>query len=531
MNGLAPIALEPNAINGMTDPTAFVRLDEIVRLLATNDRARLVMQGRSMEPLLCEGMVLELGPYRRDPKWGEVVVFRYGPRLVAHRVVRRRAEGPITSGDAQPWATERVAHEEVVGRLVAVYASAMSGAARIDDRAFHRLGLLAAATRWVRALPERIAQTAHQLGHALFPARRMRLQPALLAALGAIVQRDPERLASAATSVPPQPFAARAARHRCAGMLADALREFDDPLLAEVRAALAPEARSGGLGALSIRSQIGELVTILNADGIPFVLLKGAARMYGGDPDAAAHPSGDIDVLLPRYALDPAVAALRRRGYTYRAPRARQFDYRRRHHHAAPLYRSDGAGVLVELHVALAPAASLSLPTEWDALEKHFVDVAGPEGPAKVFDPFATALHLAIHQRDLRLMRDVALGARALRKLSADEFAELRRLAESETIDRIRLMASFALASRVAGLEWPLEPAEAAYLAWVERRNDMPVILARRAYGADAWLAAGGTRRLARHVLFENDPTPLQLAGRILVAPFALAYAAAMRAG
>jgi signal peptidase I len=84
-------------------------------------------QGGSMQPLIPEGALIEVEP--RGPealRRGDVIVFRSGEALVAHRLVGKTEAGGnlrfITRGDAASWGVrQEVAPEQVLGRVSAVH--------------------------------------------------------------------------------------------------------------------------------------------------------------------------------------------------------------------------------------------------------------------------------------------------------------------------------------------------------------------------------------------------------------------------
>ena len=103
-----------------------------------------------MLPLLGEPMVLEVAPSIQRSKVGDVIVFAQGEIQVAHRVIRFNREFYVTSGDAQPLATEDVAPADVLGCVESVWEDCSASACRVDTRAHRLLGL------WlVRAHPMR----------------------------------------------------------------------------------------------------------------------------------------------------------------------------------------------------------------------------------------------------------------------------------------------------------------------------------------------------------------------------------------
>jgi len=90
-------------------------------LSAEGRTLRLVARGRSMAPFIRDGETVLVGPSRRPPRPGEVVL-RRGPggTLLLHRVVRATAAGVVTRGDAAAAEDPPAPLQDVLGRAVAV---------------------------------------------------------------------------------------------------------------------------------------------------------------------------------------------------------------------------------------------------------------------------------------------------------------------------------------------------------------------------------------------------------------------------
>jgi len=96
------------------------------------------------------------------------------------------------------------------------------------------------------------------------------------------------------------------------------------------------------------------VLTRLSRHGINPLLLKGAALRLTAYRDSAERDLADLDLLVPREMLEPAVAALGEAGYQPESEdRARR--YLAHHHH---LILKKPAGFVVEVHWALALAQS-----------------------------------------------------------------------------------------------------------------------------------------------------------------------------
>jgi hypothetical protein len=331
-----------------------------------------------------------------------------------------------------------------------------------------------------------------------------------------------------------------ARRHACSAMLVDAASTLgnNSPAAQLVQNSLQQAGRSVVLRGLSIKSQIRVAAELLSRAGIPFVLLKGAARIYRDEPGAALHASSDIDVLVALDQLDAAIAALRAQGYAERASEQKRENYRANHHHYAPLF-PPGPGYAIELHWALAPPGGLSLPLDWSALEPHMAWVEGSASGVRCLNNVGNALHYAVHSIGLTRLRDSVLLAALLRRMQQSEIDELKRMVSCETIDRIRLSAAVALAARMAGIAWSVDGDVEEYLRWSTRREDEPIFFGQRSQLPEGWYAGG---RRVSHLMWRllyprpgadlepgRLPTSFAMSGRVFASLVAYAYAWAMR--
>jgi hypothetical protein len=509
------------------------RVPEVVRLLASGQaRPRLRMQGVSMLPMLCEGMILELGPFRRERvKIGDVVVFLQEETMVAHRVVGFMRDGLKTSGDNRPATVEHVRFHELVGTVEAVYASDAPDAKRIDDEPYRRRGEQYALTRGRRSAARRAQSFGERLGGAP-PWRRQRLFGALRDVMTGYVRNEPALIDAALAGVSLEALVDFADRHSCAPLLQRAASlATPSPLTERFAARLQQFVRRSAVHSFLMPRQIASIVTVLQESAIPFALLKGTARIYADVPDAIFFPSHDVDALIPDESLDAAVAALRAKGYFFAAGAREQARFRKSHHHVAPLYPPSMQGWYVELHSHLATPGTLSTPTGWAALAPYFTTIDGPCGPVLALDAFATALHHAVHGFRFDRFRDVVVCALSLRELDAARLAALEQIAARENREPVRFGAFLTIAAEMAGVAWPEPNAEVrAYLRWLARREDMPQTIGKRTQPLEAWFASG--RHLSAidgSIVAADQGTPLRVAGRVALAPFALTYAALLR--
>jgi hypothetical protein len=328
------------------------------------------------------------------------------------------------------------------------------------------------------------------------PWRRARPTLRLIDALSSAQAGDADGLA-AALSADAAGVLAAAERHRCRAALGEAVRRsgIDERIPVASATVLRRTRLEALLATTRMHRALCAVIEALRETGAPFALLKGAARIYAGEPEAAYHTSDDVDVLVRRSDVAVVTAALLRRGYTDLPDAAAAEDFAR-HHHAVPLFPPAGS-FPVEVHHALARADALSTPTDWEHLAPYFSAVDGPAGPVLRLGPVGSALHLAIHAIGLTRLRDVALLARTLRAFEPADFAALRAVVRAERRDPVRLEAAVLLAARIAGVPWSAAPAVRRYLRWALLREDMPPSLRGRCDAVEAYFAHPGAPWLA----------------------------------
>ncbi|HZZ65222.1 MAG TPA: nucleotidyltransferase family protein [Candidatus Baltobacteraceae bacterium] len=494
----------------------------VVRMaLSATGTARIVMRGKSMAPYLRDGMVLEMRALRGPARIGDVVVFEAGSRLVAHRLIRFDGEALICSGDAQPDCTEAVHPHAVLGKVIAVHDPFGN---RLDDGAFWAVGRIRARLQRLRSLTMQLS-----------PALRPRAYAGLYDVMRAVVCDDDEALRTAIAAQAPWRLAYAAKRHRCGAAISAALEHLKgDEHAEELQRRLKVERWSAFLQSSRLRSQVGELLTILRAAGIEPIFLKGAQRSLAQSSQTKIFSSVDIDILVAPHLLDAARCALEEAGYRSECtPEVLEY-YRTEHHHDVPLYPS--SGVPVELHRALAPW-QLGVPNEWDQLQPYIMKLDTPAGPVSVLDAIGTALHLTIHAIHRPALREHVLLAQHLRTLSDFDFKRLGGLLSRERRFHIRLDAAMAIAADLAGITIPVGQAAQNMASWVNTRDDLPRPLRRRTDCVDAFLSAPAGRWLAAlaaswpHGRMNVVRKASTAAARLCAAGAIAAYVRAMRSG
>jgi len=514
-------------------------------LIDAGKPVRLAMLGTSMLPLLHEPMVLELGPVRKRAQIGDVLVFAIDGKLCAHRIVGLRDRAYITAGDTYPLTLERVEPEQIVGKVVAAYADASTGARRVDGYWYRVRGQLKARTRGIRVTGLRMLSQLRRLRRGLDAAHRPRAFVALLRTTRAILHADRAALSSGLERVSPDLFLAAARRHKCASIVLHGMHALDVDLSRreELVRGLRISCSATALKLFRLRTQIIALVSTLRAARIDFALLKGAARIYGGEDEAFLHYSVDIDVLVKREDVDAGVAALLAAGYFQREMARTAAWYKTHHHHLAPFAHRSGEG-MVEVHVALAPPSRFSRVLGWSSLSPYFRTIEGPAGEVRCLNDVGTAVHLASHAIGLRTLRDVVIVAQLLQRMDSADAKRFRQFVDTETVEPVRLAAVAAMAARLAGVAWEETPAVRAYLQWIMRREDLPAFMRTRSGLIDARYAGGHPgRRLAalvrealpkvdaRHRIRDAIFAPARIIGRVAMGGVAYLYAKALPSG
>jgi hypothetical protein len=127
------------------------RLEVAQDVLKEGYEVQLVTRGDSMVPLSRSGGFLRVKAVKPEQlRLGDVIVYRVGELLVAHRLVRIRWEGGLlrlhSKGDAFSWRVwEEVAPEQVLGRVTVVQGP-RGREVRIDAGWGRVLSLILAAT-------------------------------------------------------------------------------------------------------------------------------------------------------------------------------------------------------------------------------------------------------------------------------------------------------------------------------------------------------------------------------------------------
>ena len=317
--------------------------------------------------------------------------------------------------------------------------------------------------------------------------------------MDAIVKTDEAALAVSLEMFPSQQLLSQAIRHKCTGLLFNALAASS--IRSEAARELLRGSRLHAQGALrqapAVRAQLDELSRALNERGVPHAALKTGARLQEGDNVAEVTPIFDLDVLIPEDRETDALAALAPIGYVAQPVASRRpsrfLAGYRLHHHLSPLV-AEGRPKTLELHRSFATPWRFSLPTNWIALRPHLKS-RGSERPYEFrLNAFAAALHLIVHGTGMYRLYDTVILALDLRK-APELLTQLQSALIEERIQPLGTNAVLALAASMAGI--PLEQSDRtrAFLDWVRRREGLPIPLYRRALYIDIWYGNGRSMR------------------------------------
>jgi hypothetical protein len=184
-----------------------------------------------------------------------------------------------------------------------------------------------------------------------------------------------------------------------------------DPLPARVRGHFDAAAAVAAHNERTIRWELNRIERALRHLDIPILLLKGAAYVAAGLPEARGRSVNDIDIMVPRAALDPVETGLEDAGWQrMKLDSYDQRYYRTWMHELPPLCHGE-RGTIVDVHHTILPPTARLKP-EPAKLWAQAKRLAG--GRLHVLAPSDMVLHSAAHlfhdgdlQRSLRDLVDI----------------------------------------------------------------------------------------------------------------------------
>jgi len=274
------------------------------------------------------------------------------------------------------------------------------------------------------------------------------------------------------------------------GSLAYCLRGL--PLPARVEAILAAAVRSAEEGRRQALWEAEMARRALAPLGCPVILLKGTAFVAAGLDAGQGRHIGDLDILVPRVALDAAETALLAAGWEWVKPDPYDDSYYRRWmHELPPLIHRERDRMIDVHHTILPPTARLTPDTA------QLFAAAAPLGNGlSILSPEDMVIHAAIHlfadgdlSGGLRNLWDIDRLVREFTGLDADFLA---RLAARADLHQAAQVVSRALRAAHLLFDTPVEEGRAERLFDTAAR--------RRLLARDGW--GRGTRPATRFAFY-----------------------------
>ncbi len=160
---------------------------------------------------------------------------------------------------------------------------------------------------------------------------------------------------------------------------------------------------------LFFRSDLREALDALRREGIPTIVLKGAALAEGVYQNIGLRAMGDIDLLVPHEMADKAFSTVQGIGYAPKESAERQKQRLTTHHHLAQLFGL-GKPSIIEIHTHIVEPSNVmrfEISGFWDRAVE--TDIAGTR--ALTLSPGDLLIHLAIHFfKDRNSSSNTALG-------------------------------------------------------------------------------------------------------------------------
>jgi len=146
---------------------------------------------------------------------------------------------------------------------------------------------------------------------------------------------------------------------------------------------------------LSIKHEIGLLHQTFCDQGLPLILLKGAAYVAAGLAAAGGRVFADIDILVPQIHLAEAESILIQTGWVSTATDAYDQRYYRQWMHELPAMQHMFRGASLDVHHTILPPTSRIKP-DARLLVESSIEVPGLQG-VRILCPCDMVLHSATH--------------------------------------------------------------------------------------------------------------------------------------
>jgi hypothetical protein len=146
---------------------------------------------------------------------------------------------------------------------------------------------------------------------------------------------------------------------------------------------------------LSVRQEAKLLRKTLDHEGLPLILLKGAAYVVAGLPAAAGRVFADVDILVPKLQLPAVESALMLSGWVGETLDAYDQRYYRQWMHELPPMQHMRRGTALDVHHTILPPTSQFKADPAELIEAS-IEVPGLTG-IRVLSPCDMVLHSAAH--------------------------------------------------------------------------------------------------------------------------------------
>ena len=247
-----------------------------------------------------------------------------------------------------------------------------------------------------------------------------------------------------------------AEREMATSRLARALADAGDAVPGEVAEHLRRNALVIELRMQFLSRRLQQTCRILVEDGVPFMLLKGAAVGAMVDPTFRWRPMLDADILVRREDVDRAAEAITESGWLPTTDQVLR-DLLANAHHRPPFVDPQMPGIRVELHVSLLPAAHpfvLDDSLMWRDARVAAAPFAGAHLPSPEHLLLHAAMHFAWqHSMQFGAWRTFRVAAAVT---SSPDFDWNRFVAEALNARAVSSSYwTFRLAGRMAGMAVP----------------------------------------------------------------------------
>jgi len=182
---------------------------------------------------------------------------------------------------------------------------------------------------------------------------------------------------------------------------------------------------------MKVYAVLQSVLASLAGEGVPVVVLKGAALAVLVYQHIGLRTMADVDILVDRRDLDKAGAVVEQLGFVPQEGYRNKQWYKDHHHHMVPYVSADGS-VTVEIHWHIIErTAPIDLPMEqlWDRAQSVRVATV----PCLALSPEHMLLHVILHlsspNRFLGQLRGLCDVAALLRRFGGEiDWLELQRM-------------------------------------------------------------------------------------------------------